>query len=169
MTCSSWQKSQSIIANRTFWMFGFAIRSQTGYSRYFTCCSNTDLPGSQVILGFSQVISCAVCPRRHVQGRKILQMGIGDIPPILSAALAGGPPVPQEIIDVSNRFRRFAGSEARSGLQPFKRSRVRMPRRLVAQAGKAFADWKAVVAMPRHAEMCELFLAAPLLGERLKK
>jgi hypothetical protein len=34
---------------------------------------------------------------------------------------------------------------------------------------KAFTDWKAVVAMPPHAGMCELFLATLLLGERWKK
>lgn len=42
-------------------------------------------------------------------------------------------------------------------------------RRLVAQADKAFTDWKTVVAMPPHAEMCDLFLATLLLGERWKK
>jgi hypothetical protein len=42
-------------------------------------------------------------------------------------------------------------------------------RRLVAQVDQAFRDWNAVVAMPSHNEICELFLASLLLGERWKK
>jgi hypothetical protein len=45
----------------------------------------------------------------------------------------------------------------------------RLRRAMVNQADQAFTDWNQVSGVANHTDVCELFLAAILLGDRWKK
>jgi hypothetical protein len=120
--------------------------------------------------GLRQLVGRAYSHTDMAKAAKSFRSGSGSLPTLLTAPFGGGGvTLPQQIVDVASAFvdLQEARHEADYNLsRAFYRADVRA---LVALADKAFTDWKAVVAMPEHAEVCDLFLAALLLGERWKK
>jgi hypothetical protein len=120
--------------------------------------------------GLRQLVSRAYVHGDMYRAAKAFRSGAGGLPSLLIAPFgAVAPAVPREIIDVATAFvdLQEARHEADYNLaKTFSRAEAR---RLVFQVGKAFTDWRAVVAMPLHGEICDLFLATLLLGERWKK
>lgn len=120
--------------------------------------------------GLRQLVSRAYAHADMHRAAKAFKSGAGGLPAHLTAPFGAAiPAVPPEIADVATAFvdLQEARHDADYNLaKAFSRAEAR---RLVAQAEKAFADWKAVTAMPQHADVCDLFLAALLLGERWKK
>lgn len=105
-----------------------------------------------------------------IKSAKTFQSGGESLPTYLTAPFGGSVPhLPTQIRDVAKAF--VVLQEARHAAdydlaKPFTHADAK---KLVAHAEEAFTNWNAVVALPEHRDMCELFLATLLLGDRLKK
>ena len=101
---------------------------------------------------------------------KSFQSGENALPSHLKAPFGGtAPQLPIEIERVATAFVELQQARHTADYDLSKSFTRGEARTFVGQADSAFTDWKTVATMPLHTDTCELFLAALLLGERLKK
>ncbi len=94
----------------------------------------------------------------------------GGLPTVMKAPFAGVfPPLPEELVRVASAFVALQDERHRADYDPLHEFSRATARGLVAQAVRAFADWKAFDADPANADLRDLFLAALLIGERWKR
>jgi hypothetical protein len=120
--------------------------------------------------GIRQLVSRAYGHPDMAKTAKIFLRGSGGLPSHLTAPFTGTvPPVPVEIVRVATAFVALQDARHEADYDLSRRFSRGDARLLVAQADQAFTDWNTVSGEAGHADMCELFLAALLLGERWKK
>jgi len=121
-------------------------------------------------IGLQQLVSRAYVHNDMQRAAKSFLSGSGGLPKHITNAFGTAiPPVPAQIMTVASAFVELQRARHEADYNraiSFSRAEAR---KLVEKAEKAFTEWKAVVAMPAHTEMCELFLASLLLDERWKK
>jgi len=129
--------------------------------------------GSAKIVSHPQIrilVGRAYTHSEMVKTAKSFQSGANSLPAHLTAPFGGTlPALPVELTRVAKAF--VILQEARHAAdydssKSFTRGDAKV---FVSHASDAFTDWNTVVSMPIHHDVCELFLAAMLLGDRLKK
>ena len=79
------------------------------------------------------------------------------------------PTMPSEMINVADAFVELQEARHDADYDQIKEFARSDAKRMVKLATAAFADWNRLSGMPEQQELCELFLAALLLGDRWKK
>jgi uncharacterized protein (UPF0332 family) len=120
--------------------------------------------------GLRQLVSRAYVHGDMYKAAKKFESGIGGLPGQVTAAFAGTvPALPAEIERVAKAFVALQEARHEADYDVSKTFSRADAQRLVAQAEQAFKDWYTVNGMTAHTDMCELFLASLVLGERWKK
>ena len=79
------------------------------------------------------------------------------------------PNMPAEIVNVANAFIELQEARQDADYDQLKEFSRADAKRVANRAALAFTDWNRIGAMPEHRDICELFLASLLLGDRWKK
>ncbi len=97
---------------------------------------------------------------------RAFRSGPGGLPTTVSAL---GITLPPELSTVASAFIDLQDAQHEADYNLGKSFVRAEARDLVDQVGRAFTDWRTLTTNPAHADVCDLFLAALLLGQRWNK
>jgi len=101
---------------------------------------------------------------------KAFKSGAGGLPDVLKIPFGGAVPlVPTELVRVASAFVELQDARHVADYDPSRTYTRAVARAMVAKVGRAFTDWKTFTGDPTNADLCDLFLASLLIGERWKR